>query len=471
MKYYAVKVGNHPGIFETWEECNENIKGYKGAKYKSFKLLEEAEIYINSDDCEEKIDEEINNVKSIESLADDEIIIYTDGSSNKELNFSSYGVVCLHKSQPEYRFSGIVKDINRTKNISGEIAGVLKALEYAKYKGKKKAYIYHDYEGLSKWHSGEWGVNSSDSIYYLEQLKQYEKDIQIEFVKVKAHSGNKYNEICDKLAKNELKSLEPSTSDEWGFKSFRYNDDIIRKVLSKIKLFVDNFEYVEKEKSNHYDITCFLGKEKLCFQKYKFDSTNQLLIPKNQSDKIYSLLISYLNDYNSINSMIFSLNINNNTKISEDTIKSRLYSISPQLKNKNINQSIYKLIIQSVYNLFLDVQDVADSSYLTTPALRALEGHLKFLFKEKLSIDISTDGFHYFDKSNIGEYNLQKIYVEKLEQQEIDYINLCYNKYNIIRHKLLHFGDLDVDDTKLLTTEESKKIIADTIILIGNYYE
>ena len=35
-KYYAVKNGKVPGIYETWAECSEMVKGYSGAEYKSF---------------------------------------------------------------------------------------------------------------------------------------------------------------------------------------------------------------------------------------------------------------------------------------------------------------------------------------------------------------------------------------------------------------------------------------------------
>ena len=35
MKYYAVKVGKTKGIFDNWPECNESIKGFSGAEYKS----------------------------------------------------------------------------------------------------------------------------------------------------------------------------------------------------------------------------------------------------------------------------------------------------------------------------------------------------------------------------------------------------------------------------------------------------
>jgi|SRR3989339_125388 len=43
QKYYVVWVGRQTGIFETWEECNEQIFGFPRAVYKSFKTKELAE--------------------------------------------------------------------------------------------------------------------------------------------------------------------------------------------------------------------------------------------------------------------------------------------------------------------------------------------------------------------------------------------------------------------------------------------
>ena len=42
-KYYAVLKGRKTGIFENWAECEEQIKGFSGAQYKSFKSRSQAE--------------------------------------------------------------------------------------------------------------------------------------------------------------------------------------------------------------------------------------------------------------------------------------------------------------------------------------------------------------------------------------------------------------------------------------------
>ena len=42
-KYYVVWVGNNPGIYNSWTDCQLQIKGYAGAKYKAFKTFEAAQ--------------------------------------------------------------------------------------------------------------------------------------------------------------------------------------------------------------------------------------------------------------------------------------------------------------------------------------------------------------------------------------------------------------------------------------------
>ena len=46
-KFYAVRVGKKPGIYMTWPECEAQVKGFPGAKYKSFPTKAEAEAFVN----------------------------------------------------------------------------------------------------------------------------------------------------------------------------------------------------------------------------------------------------------------------------------------------------------------------------------------------------------------------------------------------------------------------------------------
>jgi ribonuclease HI len=47
-KYYAVRVGRHPGIYITWPEAQKEVSGFTGAVYKSFPTLVEAQEYMHT---------------------------------------------------------------------------------------------------------------------------------------------------------------------------------------------------------------------------------------------------------------------------------------------------------------------------------------------------------------------------------------------------------------------------------------
>ena len=47
---YAVARGRVKGVFLTWTECQQSIKGYSGAKYKKFESREDAERFIEEPD-------------------------------------------------------------------------------------------------------------------------------------------------------------------------------------------------------------------------------------------------------------------------------------------------------------------------------------------------------------------------------------------------------------------------------------
>ena len=42
QKFYVVWKGRQPGIFKSWKECEEQIKGFEGARYKSYESELEA---------------------------------------------------------------------------------------------------------------------------------------------------------------------------------------------------------------------------------------------------------------------------------------------------------------------------------------------------------------------------------------------------------------------------------------------
>ncbi|KAI5787074.1 ribonuclease H-like domain-containing protein [Geopyxis carbonaria] len=50
VKYYAVRTGHTPGVYTSWNDCLDQIRGFKGAKFKSFQTSEEAELFVSGKD-------------------------------------------------------------------------------------------------------------------------------------------------------------------------------------------------------------------------------------------------------------------------------------------------------------------------------------------------------------------------------------------------------------------------------------
>lgn len=71
-KYYAVKIGKVPGVYESWEDCKEMIDGFSNADYKAFGKKEDAEAFINNTTTHEN--------KNIIMSALDTAIAYVDGA-------------------------------------------------------------------------------------------------------------------------------------------------------------------------------------------------------------------------------------------------------------------------------------------------------------------------------------------------------------------------------------------------------
>ncbi|CAF30393.1 viroplasmin family protein [Methanococcus maripaludis] len=198
-KIYAVRKGRKMGLFNTWAECENQVKGFSGAEFKSFKSKIDAEDYLNL-----KSGQNQNNIKSDE-FKKDVMHAWVDGSFNlKNKEYGAGALILFNGIEKEIKAKGNDTELSKMRNVAGEILASELAMEYAVSKNVKNLVIYHDYIGIEKWCTGEWKTNKSGTIEYIEKCINYLKKLNIEFVKVKAHSGDKNNEIADKLAKESL---------------------------------------------------------------------------------------------------------------------------------------------------------------------------------------------------------------------------------------------------------------------------
>lgn len=201
-KVYAVRKGQKTGIFNTWDECRKQVIGFSGAEYKSFKTLKEAEEYLKGEDRE---DTQVAFDSDDGNRSDKLVVAYVDGSYDIANHRYGSGLVILWKGQKEtYNFMGDTAELADMRNVAGEIMGAQRAMEYAVKNKAEKLIIYYDYEGIEKWCTKAWKANKKGTQMYVDAYEKAKKEIEIEFVKVKAHSGDKYNEEADTLAKEAI---------------------------------------------------------------------------------------------------------------------------------------------------------------------------------------------------------------------------------------------------------------------------
>lgn len=201
-KYYAVRKGRKQGVFFSWEECKKQIDGFSGAEYKSFKDRQEAEQFVFGENPYAIKKEE--ELKTTEEL----LIAYVDGSYSKEQKRYAYGcVILLPEETVTLSGSGAAAEYVEMRNVAGEILGSQAAVEWAILHGYRSVVIHYDYEGIEKWANGIWKANKTGTQAYARFISEKCKEIEIRFVKVPAHSGVKYNEMADQLAKKALSDL------------------------------------------------------------------------------------------------------------------------------------------------------------------------------------------------------------------------------------------------------------------------
>jgi len=217
-KNYAVFQGHRPGLYETWVQASAQVKGFKGAQYKSFPNRTDAIQWLR--ECvlsaTEAVDENlITLIKIQESLThhssngnqdtNGRIIIHTDGGASPNPGKGGYGIVMQSGPLRKELFAGY----ELTTNNRMEMLGVIVALEALKEASDVILHTDSKYvvDSVTKrwvygWQKRGWKKSDGNQAVNIDLWKRMLpllKTHKVELKWVKGHAGNIENERCDTL--------------------------------------------------------------------------------------------------------------------------------------------------------------------------------------------------------------------------------------------------------------------------------
>lgn len=141
------------------------------------------------------------------------VTIYTDGACSGNPGPGGWGAILMYEDIKK-EISGAKADT--TNNIM-EITAVLEALKLLKFECEVKIYSDSAYvvnafnQGwIENWKKNNWKTAGKDPVKnreLWEELYELTQKHKVEFIKVKGHSDNEFNNRCDELATSAIKTL------------------------------------------------------------------------------------------------------------------------------------------------------------------------------------------------------------------------------------------------------------------------
>ena len=219
QKFYVVWEGVTPGVYTSWTDCQLQIKGYEGAKYKSFDTREEAEralatspyAYIGKN--AKKKSEKVSSETLPACVIDNSLAV--DAACSGNPGPGGWGAILRFRTGEKVYEKEISGGEAGTTNNRMELTGLLEALRQLKEPCDIDLYSDSQYviNGLEKGWAKGWrkrGWKKADKSPALNPdlwaplLEESEKHV-IHYHWLKGHAGHPENERCDRLAVEQSK--------------------------------------------------------------------------------------------------------------------------------------------------------------------------------------------------------------------------------------------------------------------------
>ncbi|MEI3410756.1 MAG: ribonuclease HI [Clostridia bacterium] len=143
----------------------------------------------------------------------EKVVIYTDGACSGNPGPGGWGSILMYKENKKEIFGN--KE-NTTNNVM-ELTAVIEGLKLLKFPCEvdlysDSAYVVNAFDKgwIYGWLKNNWVNSSKEPVKNKElwqELYNLTKIHKVNFIKVKGHADNEFNNRCDELARNAIKMM------------------------------------------------------------------------------------------------------------------------------------------------------------------------------------------------------------------------------------------------------------------------
>ena len=140
--------------------------------------------------------------------------IYTDGACSGNPGAGGWAAILIYKGIEKIASGGEPSTTNNRMELTAIIEGLKclkEACEVIIYSDSQYAVDAIEKGWLNYWITHNWRTKGKDDVKNIdlwESLIEQMNKHRVSFVKVKGHSDNEYNNMCDKVAREEIKKVE-----------------------------------------------------------------------------------------------------------------------------------------------------------------------------------------------------------------------------------------------------------------------
>ena len=148
--------------------------------------------------------------KVVENDSQEPIVVYTDGACSGNPGRGGWGAVIIVDGNEHTMSGGEKLTTNNRMELMAAIEALEAILEERKWRSRKvtvicdSQYVKNGIQTwIKNWKKNGWRTSKKEPVKNKDlwlELDEVVSKLDIEWRWVKGHAGNKYNEICDKLA-------------------------------------------------------------------------------------------------------------------------------------------------------------------------------------------------------------------------------------------------------------------------------